>query len=115
MSKIAIDVHEQIKKLFPYANIIPEYYVNYKGTRLFFDFFIKNLGVLIECQGEQHYSFVSHFHGTKECFYAQKRRDNLKLEFIEKKKELTLCYFYDKVDKITEDLILERIYEALDE
>jgi hypothetical protein len=114
MSKIADDVYIKIKQLFPYDVVLSEYYVYYKGTRLFFDFFIKNLGILIECQGEQHFKFNKHFHSSKEAFYGQKRRDNLKVEYTERKKELTLVYFYDTVDKITNELILNRIYEALD-
>lgn len=114
MSKIADDVYETIKKLFPHEVIIPEYYVNYKNTRLFFDFFMKNLGVLIECQGEQHYRFIKHFHGFAKNFYNQKNRDNLKIEWCEKN-NLTLVYFYDRQDSITNDLILRRLYEAFDE
>ena len=57
--------------------------------------------------------FHPHFHGDKEKFYEQKRRDNLKLEYC-LDNDLTLVYFYDQVDKITNDLILTRIYEAID-
>jgi very-short-patch-repair endonuclease len=115
MSKIADDIHTCIKELFPYETIVLEHYVNYKNTRLFFDFYIKSLGVLIEVQGEQHYKFVKHFHSTIENFYGQKRRDNFKLEYLEQEGGLTLVYFYDKVDKINETLVLNRISEALNE
>lgn len=113
MSKIAEDVYSGIKVLFPHDTIIPEYYINYKNTRLLFDFYIKSLGILLECQGKQHSEFVKHFHGDKENFYGQKRRDNLKVEYCENT-GLTLIFFYDKIDKITNDLILTRIYEAMD-
>ncbi|MBV5347956.1 hypothetical protein JZU46_07065 [bacterium] len=113
MSKIANDIYSGIKNLFPHDTIIPEYYVNYKNTRLLYDFYIKRISVCIECQGRQHSEFVKHFHGDKEKFYGQKRRDNLKIEYCEEN-ELTLVYFYDTVDKITDELILNRIYEALD-
>lgn len=114
MSKIADDTYITLKKLYPFDSIKKEYYVNYKNTRLFFDYFIKSLNVLVECDGEQHYKYVSHFHSSIEDFYAQKRRDNLKVEYCEEN-DLTLVYFYDKIDTITEELILERIYEAMDE
>ena len=81
MSKIADDIYSGIKILFPYETIIPEYFVNYRNNRLFFDFFIKSLNICIECQGRQHFQFIKHFHGDKEKFYEQKRRDNLKLEY----------------------------------
>jgi len=112
MSKIADDVCERVKKLFPHETIVLEHYVYYNNTKLFFDFYIKSLAILIECQGSQHYKFVSHFHDTKENFYAQKRRDNLKVEYCEEN-NLTLVLFYDEVDKIDNQLILNRIYEAM--
>lgn len=112
MSKIADDVYSSIKVLFPFDTIIPEYYIQYKNNKLFFDFYIKSLGILIEVQGKQHTEFVRHFHGDKEKFYGQKRRDNLKMEYCENE-NLTLVYFHDTIDKITNELILNRIYEAM--
>jgi len=114
MSKIADDVHSGIKSLFPHETIIPEYYAQYRNTRLFFDFFIKGLNICIECQGRQHLEFVKHFHGDKEKFYGQKKRDNLKIEYCEEN-SLTLVYFYDTIDNITNELILNRIYEAMND
>lgn len=114
MSKIADDTYKVLKKLYPFDSIKKEYYVNYKNTRLLYDFYIKSLALCIECQGEQHFKFVKHFHGSIDNFYSQKRRDNLKVEYCEEN-DLTLVYFYDKIDKIDSKLILERIYEAMDE
>ena len=88
--------------------------INKFFIRLFFDFYLKGLSILIECQGRQHYEFVKHFHGDKEKFYSQKRRDNLKMKYC-LDNNLTLVYFYDKQDIITNDLILNRIYEAIDD
>ena len=114
MSKIADDTYITLKGLYPFDKITKEYYINYKNTRLLYDFFIPSLRVCIECQGEQHFKYVKHFHSAIEDFYAQKRRDNLKVAYCEEN-DLTLVYFYDKVDKINEELILERIYEAMNE
>ena len=112
MSKIADDVYKELKLLFPYETIEPEYYIWYKGSRLFFDYFLRGMNVLIEVQGRQHFEFVKHFHGDAEAFKAQKYRDNLKREYIEENPELTLVLFYDKKDKITKELVVQRIYEA---
>jgi len=114
VSKIADDVYACLISSFKFEPIIPEYYVRYKNNRLFFDFYLKSMGILIEVQGEQHFKYVSHFHSTKTDFYAQKRRDNLKVEYCEEN-GLTLVLFYDKKDVITEQLILDRIYEAMNE
>jgi len=112
MSRMADEVHSALKRLFPYEVIVPEHYVRYKGAQLFFDFFMKDLGILFEIQGQQHYEFTKHFHDTAEKFKAQKYRDNLKKEYVQISKELCLVYFNDEEDKITDDLVLSRIYEA---
>lgn len=113
MSLIADTVYATLKEVFPLEYIEPEYYIYYKGSRLFFDFYIKSLGILVEVQGEQHFKYSSHLHGNDvEKFRAQKYRDNLKKIYIEENPKLTLVYFYDKKDKITADLVLERIYDA---
>ncbi len=112
MSKIADAVYEILKELFPMSNIIKEYYIRYKGQRLFFDYYIKGLGILIEVQGQQHFKYVKHFHGSIESFRAHKYRDNLKKEFVEENRGLTLVFFYDEKDKIDKELVLNRIYEG---
>ena len=114
MSKIADDVGACIAANFKFETIIPEHYVQYKGSRLFFDFYIKSLGVCIEVQGAQHFKFVKQFHGTVDNFYAQKRRDNLKKEYCEEH-DITLVFFYDKEDLISKQLVISRIYEAMNE
>jgi hypothetical protein len=113
VSKIADDVYDILKISFPFTYIEKEHYVNYRNTKLLFDFYVRSLGILIECQGRQHTEFVKHFHGQVDNFYSQKRRDNLKVEYCEEN-DLTLVCFYDTIDTITSDLILKRIYEALD-
>jgi hypothetical protein len=112
MSKIAEDVFLILQTEFPFTHITKEYFVNFKNTRLLFDFYIRSMNLLFECQGKQHFTFTKHFHSSKEEFYGQKRRDNLKLEYCEDS-GLTLVFLYDKIDIITTDLVLERIYEAM--
>lgn len=111
MSKIADTVYMILKKEFSLNIIIKEHYINYKGTRLFFDFFIKDLRLLIEVQGQQHIKFIKHFHLDKEAFVAQKKRDNLKIEYVQENNVLSLVRFnYD--EKITKKLVLSKILKA---
>jgi len=112
MSAIANKVYDLIKELFPYNTIVKEHYINYKGTRLFFDFIIKDLGVYIEVHGRQHFEYVKHFHETKEKFLGQKKRDNLKIEYIQENEKLCLARFYDG-EKLDKEKVLQRINEAL--
>lgn len=112
MSEIAKKVYDTLREIFPTNTILQEHYIYYKGARLFFDFFIKELGILIEVQGRQHFEYVDHFHGSVESFRAQKCRDNLKREYVQYDSKLCLVYFYDEQDIVTKELILSRIYEA---
>ena len=113
MSNQADKVFELLKELFPHNRIKAEYYVNYKGKRLFFDFYIRELGILIEIQGEQHNKFVKHFHGNREVFLAQKNSDNLKIEHVQSDKFLSLIRFnYD--EEITKELLRKKINFVLD-
>ena len=112
MSKIADDVYAVLKELFPQTNITKEHYIRYKGKQLFFDFYLRGLGILIEVQGQQHFNYTKHFHGTVENFREFKHRDNLKKEYVEENQGLILVFFCDGTDKITKELVLSRIYEA---
>ena len=112
-SKLATDVYDALKRMFPLNVILREHYVFYKGKRLFFDYFIKDLGVLIECQGQQHTKFVEHFHGDGGAFLEQKKRDNLKREYIQNSHELVLVRLYFN-EEITDNLIYDKICKALE-
>jgi hypothetical protein len=115
MSDIAIQVRCLLDNIFPpnpHRRVFDEHFVKYKGSRLFFDFYIKEIGVFVEVQGRQHTQFVKHFHGTIENFRGQKYRDNLKIEYVQKE---NLCLVYINYnEKITEELLLQKINDALD-
>lgn len=116
MSKIADEVYASLNSLFPKytrPRIEKEVYVNYKGQKLYFDFFIKELGVYIEVQGEQHTKFIPHFHGTVDNFDKQKFRDNMKIAYVSEDNNHCLVRFnYD--EKITDELVYDKINKALD-
>lgn len=112
MSKQADEIYDVLIKLFPLGTVMKEEYINYEGTRLFFDFYIKDMGVLIEVQGRQHTKFVKHFHGDKETFVKQKHRDNLKIAYIQGEDKLCLVRF-NYNEKVTDDLVKSKIYNAL--
>jgi very-short-patch-repair endonuclease len=52
-------------------------------TRMTFDFYNANKKIAIEVQGQQHTKFVPFFHGNRNKFLQQLKRDNKKLEFCE--------------------------------
>lgn len=114
MSNIANTVHSFLIEIFPanpFNRVFCEHYVNYKGQRLFFDFYIKELSCFIECQGQQHTKFVKHFHGTKENFLGQKMRDNLKIDYVQKNNMYLVRFNFD--EGIDKELVVSKIDKAL--
>jgi len=115
MSVMAKKVHCILEELFPanpHRRVFPEHYIPYKATRLYFDFYVKECFLFIECQGRQHTQFVKHFHGDGEAFSKQKMRDNLKIEYVQKN-DMYLVRLHDNED-ITKELVLLKINKALD-
>lgn len=115
MSVIASQVQSILNGLFPanpHRRVFAEHYVNYKGQRLFFDFFVKETSTFIEIQGGQHKKFVKHFHGDAETFNRQKFRDNLKIEYVQENK-MFLIRLYEN-ENIDGNLILHKINKAMD-
>jgi len=115
MSVMATKVHSILNNMFPanpHKRVFLEHYVKYKGSRLFFDFYIKELSVFIEVQGRQHVQFVKHFHGTIDSFYKQKIRDNFKIEYVQEHNQC-LVRIYD-TEEVTEELVREKITKAME-
>ena len=111
MSKLADDTYSFLREVFPHNIITKEYYVNYNNTRLFFDFYIKDLGLLIEVQGRQHDEFVKHFHTDRETFFAAKKRDNLKKEYCEEQNFVLIEIRKD--NELDKDKFIERVLEEM--
>ena len=115
MSNIANTTADLLAKMFPDRlgkRVISEVYVNFKGTRLFFDFYVKELSIYIEIQGGQHTKFVKHFHGDKETFLKQKHRDNLKIQYVQENDKCLIRFHYN--EDITGELIMEKITKVLE-
>lgn len=115
MSFIETQVLYILNELYPsnpFKQVFTQHYILYKGKRLYFDFFIKKLGIFVEVQGKQHEEFNKHFHGDKEGFLNHKNRDNLKLEYVQYNDFYLVYINYN--DKINKSLVLRRILGALD-
>jgi len=111
VSKLSDKTKEFLKEIFPHHSIYEEHYINYEGTRLFFDFYIKELNVLVEVQGLQHYQFIKHFHTDREGFVSAKRRDNLKKAYCEETGSVLVEIRSDKeLDKVK---FIERIWKGM--
>jgi hypothetical protein len=70
-----------LKTLHPFALISEE--LRIPSTKLSCDFYICSPKIMVEVHGEQHYSYVHHFHQNKIAFFKGQKRDKLKKEFCE--------------------------------
>ncbi len=111
VSKLADATRKFLKEVFPHNLIFEEHYINYKGARLFFDFYIKEVDVLIEVQGRQHDEFIKHFHVDREGFLSSKRRDNLKKAYCQETGTVLIEIKSEK--ELDKDEFIERIWSAM--
>ena len=115
MSKIADKVHAMLTELFPpapYERVKREIFVPYKGQKLYFDFYVKELGVYVEVQGEQHEKFVKHFHGDLSGLDAQRFRDNLKIEYVENSGKCLVRFRFN--EEITKETVNNKLLKVLE-
>jgi len=112
LSLISENIYDTVRKILPGLRITKEYYVKFKNKKLFFDFYIADLSLLVEVQGIQHVEFVKHFHGNKEKFLEQRYRDNLKIEYTENSNKSLVRFYYDEI--ITEDLVMLKFNKVFD-
>jgi hypothetical protein len=81
MSFLSDKVYAILRKTFPHVRIVKEYFVSYKGQRLYVDFYIPSYLIAIETHGRQHDEFVEHFHGDAAGWRNHRRRAKLKEEW----------------------------------
>ena len=112
MSKLADSIYVVLRELFPHSVILKEEYVFYLGVRLYFDFYIKDIGMFVEVQGRQHTKFTKHFHGKIRNFIKQQYRDDLKKLYVNEDIKLSLVRF-NYNEKITVQSVKHKIFESL--
>lgn len=101
MSKLQKQIGNLIRNQFVnftvQENIRPEWMTSSKGERLELDFFISDLSLAFEIQGQQHYQFIEHFHNSIEEFNNQTRRD-LEKKSICQNRSITLIEIASPTD-----------------
>jgi len=105
VSKQSFSIYELLIESFKYCTVLKEYYINYKGQQLFFDFYLKEYNLLFEIQGRQHSEYIEHFHGDKQGFISSKKRDNLKVQYCEENNFTLITINYDEKIETEQDLI----------
>ena len=94
-SKIQTRVGEALQKRFKLQTILEEWTI--PASRMSLDFFLPNIKVACEIQGEQHRKFSKFFHGSIQGFKEQLKRDSEKREWC-KMNDIELIEIYEEDD-----------------
>jgi hypothetical protein len=94
-SDLHLQVRKLIKQVWPVLPLLEE--VPIPKYRLFADFFVPGIKVMVEAHGRQHYEFIKHFHGNVKNFLESKKRDQLKQQWCEHNKiNLIICAYNEE-------------------
>lgn len=111
MSKGCEELLALVKLIFPNQKIILEHNVAKTGA-LFLDIYLPQLNVAFEFDGQQHFAYSKHFHGSFDAFRASKKRDADKTLRCQ---ELGIALVRVKYDEqMSKDLILDKLQKVLD-
>lgn len=113
MSSFSKKISKLLEESFPNYRVRTEKYVMYQNTELFFDFFIPELRLFIEVQGQQHYSFNKFFHKDRREFDKQLVRDKLKTAWVAENNYKLMSLKYSEVEAITAKEFKAKVLELL--
>ena len=83
-SKLHLKARSILKDIFPTVQILEEVAAPITRTeKLFFDFYINTVKLVVEVHGQQHYKFNTMFHTSAQDFANQRKRDRRKAEWCE--------------------------------
>lgn len=109
-SKLQYFVSQQLSIHFGQYNIKenhrPDWLNTGNGGNLELDFFIKELNLAIEVQGEQHWNFVPFFHGDKDGY-------NRQIEYDKQKKRVCKSKAIRLIEIFSENEVLDLISEYI--
>lgn len=109
-STLHLEARKLLKKKFPYSTIYEE--VTLTGCKgqgnslLVSDFYIPDLGIIIEVHGAQHYKYNKHFFKSEEDFKSAQKNDEIKKAWAELNEFIFIELPYNKI-KEWEDIINE--------
>jgi hypothetical protein len=83
-SKLHLKARGILKDIFPTVQILEEVAAPITRTeKLFFDFYLNTVKLVVEVHGQQHYKFNTMFHTSAQDFANQRKRDRRKAEWCE--------------------------------
>lgn len=97
-SQYHVAARSLLKRLYPTDQILEEVPLPgvVAGKTLYADFYVPLRRLLIEVQGEGHYSFIPQFHGDTVGYMAARRRDQAKREWCDLNELLLVELPYDE-------------------
>ena len=110
MSKGAQELLEIVQLIYPYQRVELEHNVAKRGA-LFIDIYLPRLQLGFEYDGQQHFEYNEHFHGSRESFIQARRRDKNKDEECEEQGIALIRVAYN--EEMSRDLVLSKIEEAI--
>lgn len=108
MSKGARELLAIVQEIFPHQRVELEYNVATRGG-LFLDIYLPRLKVGFEYDGQQHFEYCEHFHGSRENFLRAKRRDAEKDELCEQQGITLIRVAYN--EEMNKELVLRKLEE----
>jgi hypothetical protein len=97
-----------MQKLLPGEDVITEQPI---GERLKLDVYCPKYRLAAEFHGQQHFTYIEHFHGDMAGFKDSQRRDARKVEICQEKRIALVAF--DARDPMTEDYVFKRLLEAM--
>ncbi len=94
-----------LKDRFPTLQVLEEVTIKVRRNKtLFLDFYLPLRKLAIEVNGEQHYSFNSHFHSTTHDFIRQRKNDISKLEWCDVNDIELIVFKFDEQESWVEQV-----------
>jgi len=113
-SALHTKVRELLRKLFPGFGVGEEVPIRVNGSVLYVDLMVKELQVVVECHGKQHFEYIEHFHGNHEGFVSSQQRDADKARAVRESGYAYVVVRYDE-SNLTAKRLLAKIKTALAE
>lgn len=106
MSKGAEALLKIVREIFPYQRVELEHNVAQRGG-LFVDIYLPGLKVGFEYDGQQHFEYNEHFHGSRDNFVKAQRRD-LEKDMLCEQQGITLIRIAYNED-MSRELVLQKL------
>ena len=108
MSKGAKELLRFVQEIFPHQKTELEHNIAVRGG-LFIDIYLPGLMVGFEFDGQQHFEYCEHFHGSRESFIKAQKRDHEKDDICRSQGITLIRVAYN--EEMTKDLVLSKLEE----